>query len=140
MTTIDTPGVQIMPQTATMTITHIVQPGETLSKIALKYYGNMNNYPTIANANNIVAPFTINVGQKLKIPNVPEHNIDVDEVQVTAQRLPDPQTASVPARPAAPPAIAAQGWPTWLQDWRVWVGGALVIGGLLYLMSNGRKR
>lgn len=129
-----------MPQTATMTVTHIVQSGDTLSKLAQKYYGNPMSYPTIANANGIREPFIINVGQRLKIPNVPQSNLDVDEVAVTAQRLPDPRTASVPARPAAPPAITTQGWPVWLQDWRVWVGGALIVGGLLYLMTNKRGR
>lgn len=128
-----------MPQTATSTITHIVAAGETLSLIAQKYYGNMMNYPTIANANGIKAPFTIQIGQRLKIPNVPAdayHQPEVEELSVGAQRLPPPATAGLPAKV---PSIASQ-MPAWTQDWRVWLGGALIVGGLLWWLTSGKRR
>jgi LysM repeat protein len=47
---------------------HVVQRGDTLSKIAAKYYGNANRYPEIAKANGIRNPNLIKPGQRLKIP------------------------------------------------------------------------
>jgi nucleoid-associated protein YgaU len=47
---------------------HIVRPGESLSAIAQKYYGDMEKYVEIAKANNISNPDLIRVGQKIQIP------------------------------------------------------------------------
>lgn len=49
---------------------HEVQPGETLSKIAQKYYGDASLYPQIFEANKDILkdPNLIKVGQKLRIP------------------------------------------------------------------------
>ncbi|MCB9420967.1 MAG: LysM peptidoglycan-binding domain-containing protein [Ardenticatenaceae bacterium] len=48
--------------------THIVAPGETLSNIAARYYGNSALYPRIAQASNIYPPYIIYVGQVLTVP------------------------------------------------------------------------
>jgi nucleoid-associated protein YgaU len=47
-----------------------VQPGDTLSKIAKKYYGDPNLYTQIFEANRDILndPNLIQVGQKLRIP------------------------------------------------------------------------
>ena len=47
-----------------------VQPGDTLSGIALKYYGKANEYMKIFEANRDILdnPDLIKVGQKLRIP------------------------------------------------------------------------
>ncbi|HEY3383637.1 MAG TPA: LysM peptidoglycan-binding domain-containing protein [Vicinamibacterales bacterium] len=49
---------------------HEVVPGDTLSKIAEKYYGDPALYPQIFEANRDVLddPNLIRVGQKLRIP------------------------------------------------------------------------
>lgn len=49
---------------------HEVKPGESLSKIALKYYGDASLYTTIfeANKETIKDPNVVRVGQKLRIP------------------------------------------------------------------------
>jgi hypothetical protein len=47
---------------------HIVQRGDTLSKIAAKFYGDAGRYPEIAKANGIRNPNRIKPGQRLKIP------------------------------------------------------------------------
>jgi len=51
---------------------HEVQSGESLSKIAKKYYGDPMKYMTIFEANQpmLADPDKIFVGQKLRIPNV----------------------------------------------------------------------
>ncbi len=52
------------------TQTYVVQPGDTLSKIAQKYYGDPSLYNQIFEANKDVLkdPNKIFPGQKLKIP------------------------------------------------------------------------
>jgi len=49
---------------------HVVKKGETLSKIAARYYGDPTLYPTIFEANKDVLkdPNLIRIGQKLRIP------------------------------------------------------------------------
>ncbi len=49
---------------------HVVAKGETLSKIAEKYYGDPNLYTQIFEANKDILsnPDLIRIGQKLRIP------------------------------------------------------------------------
>ena len=47
---------------------YTVQPGDTLSKIARKVYGDGRKYPLIQKANNLSDPSKIHVGQVLVIP------------------------------------------------------------------------
>jgi nucleoid-associated protein YgaU len=64
----DTPAPK--PQNAPTLRIHKVVAGDTLSKIAKKYYGNANEYMKIfeANKNILKDPNKINVGQELIIP------------------------------------------------------------------------
>ena len=48
--------------------TYTVQPGDTLSKISKRFYGDPNKYPQIARANNLENPDQIKAGQQLLIP------------------------------------------------------------------------
>jgi len=48
--------------------TYTVKPGDSLSKISKLYYGDVNSYMKIAQANNIPDPDKIKVGQQLRIP------------------------------------------------------------------------
>lgn len=48
--------------------TYTVQPGDTLSKISKRFYGDPNKYPQIAKANNLDNPDQIKAGQQLLIP------------------------------------------------------------------------
>jgi nucleoid-associated protein YgaU len=48
--------------------TYTVQPGDNLSKISKRYYGDANKYPVIAEANHLADPDKIKVGQELVIP------------------------------------------------------------------------
>jgi nucleoid-associated protein YgaU len=47
---------------------HIVKPGETLSGISVKYYGDASQVAAIAKASGVANPDLIRVGQKLQIP------------------------------------------------------------------------
>jgi nucleoid-associated protein YgaU len=48
--------------------TYTVRPGDNLSKISQRFYGDANKYMTIAQANNLQDPDKIKVGQELVIP------------------------------------------------------------------------
>ncbi len=74
---VDVSGLMVITGAAMLNVTdddgdvvYTVKPGDTLSKIALHYYGSAapGAYMKIANANNIEDPNKIYVGQKLKIP------------------------------------------------------------------------
>ena len=49
-------------------LTYTVKSGDTLSKIAKRFYGDANHYHQIAAANGIDNPDRIDVGQELKLP------------------------------------------------------------------------
>ena len=49
-------------------LTYKVVAGDTLSKIAKRFYGDPNHYHQIAAANGIANPDRIDVGQELKLP------------------------------------------------------------------------
>lgn len=52
-----------------MSSKYTVVEGDTLSKIALKFYGDADRYPLIAHFNGIKDPNLIRVGQILVIPD-----------------------------------------------------------------------
>lgn len=47
---------------------YTVQPGDNLSKISQRFYGDANKYMSIAKANNLKDPDKIKAGQELIIP------------------------------------------------------------------------
>jgi nucleoid-associated protein YgaU len=47
---------------------YTVQPGDNLSKISQRFYGDASKYMTIARANNLKDPDKIQAGQELLIP------------------------------------------------------------------------
>lgn len=49
-------------------LAYTVKSGDTLSKIAKRFYGDLNDYKKIASANGIDNPDLIKVGQELKLP------------------------------------------------------------------------
>ena len=51
---------------------YVVERGDSLAYIALQFYGNTNDYAKIfeANRDKIANPEKINIGQRLRIPNV----------------------------------------------------------------------
>ncbi len=77
VTGVDTSGLQVIQNASQLNstdddgdIVYTVKSGDTLSHIALHYYGDAGRkwYMKIAEANNIADPNKIFVGQKLKIP------------------------------------------------------------------------
>jgi len=77
VTKVDDTGLQVIEHAAQLNVTdesgdvvYTVKAGDTLSHIALKYYGSAgrSSYMRIAEANGIADPDKIRVGQTLKIP------------------------------------------------------------------------
>jgi phage tail protein X len=68
-----------------MARTYTVVAGDTLSAIALRFYGNANLFPLIATANGIADPNVILDGQVLTIPDPPGQTIPPP-----GQTIPDP--------------------------------------------------
>jgi LysM repeat protein len=97
--------------------TYIVQPGDSISKIALKYYGTysaigtFNPIAAIAAASGISNPNVISVGQVLNIPDKPGAAPSSSTVTVantgsgstgtTAATKADASASNMPAPPAA---------------------------------------
>jgi nucleoid-associated protein YgaU len=69
-------------QTADFTKSHVVVRGETLSSIAAQRYEDPQRWRPIALANGIADPRALAVGQTLRIPSLPYHDVDTGEVVV----------------------------------------------------------
>lgn len=81
VTQVDDTGLQVIDKAAQLNetdddgdVVYTVKSGDTLSHIALKYYGSAGrgSYMRIAEANGLADPDKIRVGQKLKIPGTTE--------------------------------------------------------------------
>ena len=62
------PKVEEVPEPLVKEITHIVVRGDTLSKIAQHYLGDVKRYKEIAEYNGIKAPYLIHPGEIIRIP------------------------------------------------------------------------
>ncbi|MCL4300470.1 MAG: N-acetylmuramoyl-L-alanine amidase [Anaerolineae bacterium] len=95
---------------------YTVQRGDTLGRIAQKVYGNAHQYPLIQQANNLVDPSRIWVGQVLIIPPLnstaaptpappppPLPPKPVVTVPTTSPITPSPVVTPQPTRPTTPP-------------------------------------
>jgi len=51
-------------------VIHRIEPGESLSALAMRYYGDYHKFPIIAEYNNITDATRIHVGQEIKIPEI----------------------------------------------------------------------
>jgi nucleoid-associated protein YgaU len=54
---------------------YTVVAGDTLSKLALRFYGDAELYPLIASASGIPDPNVIDVGQRLVIPDITRYTV-----------------------------------------------------------------
>jgi tetratricopeptide (TPR) repeat protein len=51
-------------------ITHTIKSGETLSQVAMKYYGDVKKIPIIAKYNDITDATRLHPGQRIKVPEI----------------------------------------------------------------------
>lgn len=78
--------------------TYTVKRGDTLGKIARKFYGQAARFPLIVSANRIADPDKLRIGQRLVIP-------DADAASMAFS--PAPPASATPATAAGPAATAA---------------------------------
>jgi tetratricopeptide (TPR) repeat protein len=80
-------------------ITHTVQPEESLSKLAMMYYGDYSKYDLIAKFNNIKNDASLRVGQEVKIPEVEGLPF------LAGKKVQETKTADITKEPAATAAV-----------------------------------
>ncbi|MGD2099611.1 MAG: LysM peptidoglycan-binding domain-containing protein [Desulfobacterales bacterium] len=94
-------------------VMHTVKPEESLSKLAMKYYGDYSKFHVIAQFNNLEDGTNVRVGQELKIPEiegVPFHvSGEVKEIEAQSKAAPmpeqpdqKPETTETTAKPISP--------------------------------------
>lgn len=77
-------------------ITYTVEDGDTLGKIAYKYYGNASYYENLAEYNNLEDANVLSIGQEIKIPsNLPLVNYDYEENEVVVNSYEEDQIYTV---------------------------------------------
>lgn len=89
--------------------TYTVQRGDTLGRIAAKFYGNARKYPVIQRANNISNPSRIWVGQVLVIPplgNTTFATSKTTSAPSTGTTTPPPPAPSSATKPSTPTPVA----------------------------------
>jgi DNA-binding CsgD family transcriptional regulator/LysM repeat protein len=86
-------------ETEVAATTHTVIRGDTLAKIAHRYYGDGKMYPFIAEVNKIPNPHLIITGTVLKIPPSPREVLSQVEPPQLEPAIPEASTAAVAALP-----------------------------------------
>jgi tetratricopeptide (TPR) repeat protein len=84
-------------------VTHTIQPGETLSILSKRYYGDINHYDLIARFNGLEDPTNIQLGQQIKIPQVEGLPFMEEEAQPQGAPVQTPAAmkSALPETPAA---------------------------------------
>jgi tetratricopeptide (TPR) repeat protein len=78
-------------------IVHQIQPGESISKLAQKYYGDYHKFPIIAEYNDMTDATQVHAGQKVKVPEVEGLPFNVGKMAVqTEQAAPGDSIAPLP--------------------------------------------
>jgi len=67
-------------------VEHTIRPGESLSKIAKLYYGDVTKFPIIAQYNNLTDATRIRAGQRIKVPEIEGLEFLVEEEQIEAEK------------------------------------------------------
>ena len=82
---------QRQPEEARKYITHEIAPGESVSKLALKYYGDYKKYHHIANFNNMTDATRVRVGQRIMVPVIGGVTIE-DLIRISTGTTAQPAT------------------------------------------------
>ncbi len=98
-------------------IIHTVKPEESLSKLAMKYYGDYSQFHLIAQFNNIEDGRSVRVGQELKIPEVEGLPFQTaGKIQETQTVAPAKAQPPPPAQDEKPPETEISTTTTTLED------------------------
>ena len=83
-------------------IVHTLMSGESLSKLAQKYYGDYKRFDIIAEYNNMEDATRVKIGQEIKIPVIEGLPFYADKTE-TAAAIPVEEPAPLPEEPAPLP-------------------------------------
>lgn len=75
-------------------IEHIVKPGESLSKIAMIYYGDYRKFSIIAEYNNMANATLTYVGQKIRVPEIDGAPFLTEKKAIKTKPIKTPDSAS----------------------------------------------
>jgi tetratricopeptide (TPR) repeat protein len=86
-------------------VLHKLKPGESLSKLAMTYYGDAGKFPIIASYNQIQDAYHVQVGQEIKVPLPADQEVkSPEEERLDVEEKEAPQGywdwASIEAEPA----------------------------------------
>jgi LysM repeat protein len=115
---------------------YTVALGDSLSKLAARFYGDPQKYPVIATKNNVNPNTILMVGQRLIIPAV-ESPVPPSGGSAASQEY-VVTDAGVPASNQIIETVTTTA-SVWYKDWRYWAGIAGVVGVLWYFNSGRRK-
>ncbi len=68
-------------------IVHKIKPGESLSKVAKRYYDDYKKFSIIARYNNLTDATVVHVGQEIKIPEIDGLEFHVDNINIRTEQL-----------------------------------------------------
>ena len=73
-------------------IVHMIRPGESLSRVAMTYYGDYQKFPIIAKYNNFTDATRVEVGQEIKVPEIEgiEFLVGKENLKIEKQQVLDP--------------------------------------------------
>ena len=112
--------------------TYTVEAGDSLSSIALRLWGSYANWPTLAAANGITAPYVIQPGQVLQVPSAKSSApLSTSLVPVAVRPAVDLTTTKAPS---------SSGLSSFLNIKTVLIGAVLVAGIYLLIAQTGEKR
>jgi len=80
-------------------VTHTVKGGESLSKLALRYYGDYKKFPIIVRYNQLNEKVGLRVGQKIKIPEIEGVSFAKKPAEKDVQTAMKPVTSDVVEEP-----------------------------------------
>lgn len=108
---------------------YTVAVGDSLSKLATRFYGDPAKFALIAERNNLQPTSILMIGQRLIIPPavVPQSTAPTGDAQLTVVDGQSIETVTATAS-------------VWYKDWRYWVAigaGTLVLG---YFIKRGLRR
>lgn len=124
---------------------YTVAMGDSLSSIAQRFYGDARYATDIAKRNGIEVQDILFIGRRIVLPGLQRTasstgtaSSTVEEVQVTAQRLPESPGGSVPVNYGGQVIETVTTTASvWWKDWRYWA--AITAGmGVLYWLSRRR--
>lgn len=111
---------------------YTVVPGDSMTKLAMRFYGDPNKYPLIAERNSLQPTAILLIGQRLIIPaataNVPD-TLPTGGAPLTESATSAGQVETVTTTASV-----------WYKDWRYWAAIGVGAAALYYFARRGLRK